>query len=249
MRNVFLVPNWFLGYDILFELLFILITFFVSLYAFKVYQLSGEEKPKLFAAAFLFISLGYFVQMIMNSIFFFFLKDLIFTPYQAYRILLIYSVSMYAYTFILLTGLVVLVYMTFGIKRKSVFILLLLMSLMILMVSVQKLFSFYVLSSIISLFVVVYFFKNYGRARTINSLLVFVGFSLILMSYLLFIFSTRIHLYYFLGHFAKLIGYILILINLLRITNAEKKFRTHISSKLSGSRINKSKSNKSKRSS
>ena len=230
MRNVFLVPSWFLGYDILFELLFILVTFFVALYSFKVYKLSKEAKPKLFGIAFLLISAGYFVQMLMNSIFFFFLKDLIFTPRQAYRILMTYAVSMYGYTFLLLIGLLVLVYMTFSVKKISVFLLLFFMSLMIMMFSVQKLFSFYILASLITLFVVVHFFKNYRKTGTINSLLVFIGFVLILASYLLFIFSTQIHLYYFLGHFSKLVGYLLILVNLLMIVGAEKKFRERLSS-------------------
>ena len=230
MQNVFLVPNWFLGYDILFELLFVLVTFFVSFYSFKVFKLSREEKPKLFGIAFLLISAGYFVQMMMNSIFFFFLKDLVFTPYQAYRVLMTYAVSMYGYTFLLLIGLVVLVYMTFNIKKISVFLLLFFMSLLILMFSVQKLFSFYVLASLITLFVVIHFFKNYRKTKTLNSRLVFIGFVLILASYLLFIFSTQIHIYYFLGHFSKLVGYLLILVNLLMIANAEKKFRERLSS-------------------
>ena len=228
MHNIFLVPSWFLGYDILFELLFVAVTLLVSLYSFRVHSLSGEKKPKLFGIGFLFISVAYMVQMLMNSIFFFFLKDLLFTPYQAYRILIIYSASIYGYMFLSLIGLIVLVYMGFNAKSMDSLFLISILSILILIFGNQKLLLFYIMSSVIAFFIAIHFFRNHRKNSTPNSLLVLLGFVSIFFAYLFFIFSIDSHIFYFLGHFSKLIGYLLILANLLIILKLEKKFRNYL---------------------
>lgn len=231
MKNVFLVPSWFLGYDILFELIFLIVTILISLYSFKIYNLTKESKPKLFGIGFLFISTGYLVQMIMNSIFFFFLKDLSFTPYQAYRVLMIYAISIYGYTSLMLLGIILIVYMTFNTKNMNILFLISILSLMILMIAIQKLLLFYVMSSIIAFFIALHFFKNYFNNKTKNSLLVLLGFTFIFIGYTVFVFSIDHHIYYFFGHFFKLLGYLFLLINLFSVVGSEKKFRKKINLK------------------
>ena len=65
MANLFLIPKWFFGYGVAFELIFAIITLAVALYSFKVYKLSNQNQPKLFGIAFLFFSISYFIQSIL----------------------------------------------------------------------------------------------------------------------------------------------------------------------------------------
>ena len=62
MAGLYIIPEWFLGYDIALNLLFGIITLIVSLYAFKIYRLSSLKQSKLFGISFSFISISYFVQ-------------------------------------------------------------------------------------------------------------------------------------------------------------------------------------------
>src|SRR3989344_7613445 len=66
MTQIYLVPRWFQGYDVTFEIVFALITLAVSLFSFKIYKLSQQKESKYFGISFLLISLSYFVWAFLN---------------------------------------------------------------------------------------------------------------------------------------------------------------------------------------
>jgi hypothetical protein len=59
-------PQWFLGYDTFFELLFFLITGLIGWYTFRIYQMSKERKFLWFSIGFLAIAGGYLVNAYAN---------------------------------------------------------------------------------------------------------------------------------------------------------------------------------------
>lgn len=59
-------PLWFLGYDVLFELLFLLITGLIAWYSFKAYRLSGERRFLWWGIGFLSITGGYAINAYAN---------------------------------------------------------------------------------------------------------------------------------------------------------------------------------------
>ncbi len=222
MSNVFLVPSWFLGYDIIFEIAFAIVTFMVALFSFKVYKLTHQSKPYIFGMGFMLMCAGYVIQAILNSIFFFYIRHMSFSPSQANFIITIYMIAVYAYTYLMLLGLITLVYMSFSIKKPKVHLLMSLLVLMVLISAMDKLLLFYLMSAVISFFILHHYLYNYIKNKRKTSLLVMLGFASMLIAYIFFIFSLDSALFYFIGHAFKLIAYTLILINLFHIIRKDK---------------------------
>lgn len=221
MVNLFLVPQWFIGYDLFLELGFALICLLVSFYSFKVYRLTLENSSKLYAISFLFISLSYFIQSFINIL----LLPQLFNPILSNNEVVWNIVSIYVNLVFFTMGLLTLTYMTFKIKNSNVYSLLLITTLFSLILSYNRVYLFYVLTSIFLAYISLFYLKNYINKRKITSLLVFIAFCLLLFSQFHFILSVNHSLYYMLGHFFELIAYILILLNLVIITKNGKKTR------------------------
>jgi hypothetical protein len=66
MPKELIMPTWFFGMDVAFQLVFTLVTLAVSFYAFKIYKLTGQRQSKLFGISFLFFAIGYFIQSFFN---------------------------------------------------------------------------------------------------------------------------------------------------------------------------------------
>jgi len=66
MPHIYLVPQWFFGYDSILELAFAIVTLLVGVYAFKIYKISGQRQLRLFGTAFMSFSLAYFVISYLN---------------------------------------------------------------------------------------------------------------------------------------------------------------------------------------
>ena len=223
MQNTFLVPNWFLGFDILFELFFAIITLLVAYYSFKVFKLTRSRQPKLFGTAFALMSIGFFIQLSMNALFFFFFRHWTFTPRELGILLYIYSFLIYGYTMLVITGLTALVYTTIKIQDKRILFLIGGLGLIALLFSIHKLLVFYVISTFLTFFIVKYYIHDQGNKNT-KSRRVLFGFIAILIADILFLFSMNWAIFYVLGHIAKFAGYIIILIHLfLVIKNGTKK--------------------------
>ncbi len=225
MQNIFLVPNWFLGYDIILELIFALVTLFVSIFAFKIHGITHQPNIKKFAFGFLLISIGYFIQTLLNSVFFFYIQHLYFSPQHAYLILLTYTIMVYAYSYLMLLGLITLVYMTFNTSNIKIHLLISALSLIVLVFGMDELLLFYTMSALITLFIVLHYRKNYKIKKRVNTLIVLLAFCAMFISYIIFIFSTEHELFYFLGHAVKLIAYSMILSNLVSVLNKGKTSR------------------------
>ncbi len=58
---------------------------------------------------------------------------------------------------------------------------------------------------------------NFIESRGLNSLLIFAGFTLLLISHITFMFSVMIHQMYIIGHFIQLIGFFCMLLMLIRV--------------------------------
>jgi len=217
MGNVFLVPSWFFGYDVVLELIFAIITLSVGIYAFKIYNLSGQRQTKLFGGGFLFISASYFVQSILNFAIVSKLNENVCQALKISDVAVLNAVGIYAYIFLFIAGLVTLVYMTFRIKNWKIYSLLLLVSLLAITLIPNTLYFFYLLASVFLFYICTHYFSNYIKNKNPQKLLVLIAFGFLLFSTFHFIFSVNHSLYYAVGHILELIAYILILINLIRV--------------------------------
>ena len=226
MANVLLTPEWFYGYNIVLEVLFAVITFFVSFYAWKIYKISEERNIRLFSLAFTFIALSYVARALLNLIILLKLDDEICGVIKLQNIYLLNLFGTYIYSILFLIGLLLLAYIALKIYSLQTFILLFLLVFTSLYFTPFKTFMLYLLSLVLLGFIMVYYFSNYIKNRKPTTLLVLIAMIMLSVAYVCFIFAMNNALYYFMGHILEMIAYIVILVNLLmilRFGNKEKK--------------------------
>lgn len=211
------VPEWFFGYDVLLELAFAVITLIVSFYAFKIYKLSGQRQSKLFGTAFLFISVSYFVQSFLNFLIISKLNENICATFKINSIHFFNTLGVYTHIILFGIGLVTLTYMTLRIKNVKTYSLLLIITILSLLLSSNTLYLFYLLSSVLLIYIFVHYLTNYLNNKQSKTLLVLIAFAMLLFGHIHFIFSLNHGLYYVIGHFLELVAYLLILINLILV--------------------------------
>lgn len=216
MLNVYyIVPEWFIGYDILLKIIFGIITLLVGIYAFKIYKLSEQRQSKIFSAAFILISISYFFHLLLNLII---IAKLTISKVMTVRTFnLLVALGIYSHIIFFLAGLVTLFYMTINVKSKRLYSLLLLISLLPLLFTENKLTLFNFMSGIMLVYVVIHYIINYINKKQIRNLSIMLAFVFLLLGSFDFIFSLNRGLYYILGDLLVLVAYSIILINLIQV--------------------------------
>jgi len=217
MANVYLVPRWFFGYDVLFELAFAIMTLIVGMYAYKIYKLSNQGQSKFFGLAFIFISISYFIQSFFNLAIVSKLNEGICRVLKISSINLFNTIGVYVHMVFFMLGLITLTYMTLKVKSRKTYSILCFLIFISLFFSLNKLYLFYILSSFLLIYICVHYLTNYLNNKKAKTLLILIAFLFLLFGSLHFIFSGDHATYYVVGHFLELIAYLLILINLLLV--------------------------------
>ncbi|MBI2558239.1 hypothetical protein HYW20_02865 [Candidatus Woesearchaeota archaeon] len=214
--NYAIVPNWFAGYNAILELMFFVIALLVGVYSIRIYRLSGQRQSKLLGISFLFISAAYFIQSILNFAASYSMAD--WCSMQSMAVT--HSLSnfgIYAHMILFITGIVTLAYMTLKINDLKAYALFLAAILAVLLLSSNKLYFFYALSSILLIYISFYYLGNYLDSRKMSTLIVFTAFLFLLFGKIHFIFSIDHGTFYVAGHLLEFVAYVLILTNLISV--------------------------------
>lgn len=232
------MPNWFYYGDILFELFFAITTLLVSLYSFKLHKLSEQRQFKLFGFAFLSIAVSYILQLVLLFMGLLHMNNVVCAKMGIVNPEVFSILGNYAFMVFFITGLTILTYMTFNIKSHKVYLLMFILIITALIFSINKVFSFYLLSAILLLFIIQYYFKNYLEKKKTSALIILFSIISLLASsiFYLLVVIKGVGIYYILAHFTELMiymaaahlfelaAYILIIINLIIIMkNGQKK--------------------------
>ena len=213
MSLSYFAPSWFFGYDIALELIFTIITFVVAMFALKIYKATDQKQVKLFGISFLLMSISYFIESIFNFMILSKANEEICRVIKIQSIIFFDTMGIYAHMILMTLGLVTLVYMTFKTKKKRIFWLLLLTSLSGIILSRNKLYIFFVLSTIYLAFISWHFITNYLKNKQKKTLLIALAFLLLLFGDIHFMFSVNHQPFYVIGHVLELFAYLLILWN------------------------------------
>lgn len=206
-------PTWFFGYDIALELIFAIVSLVVSIFAFKIYKATDQKPVKLFGTSFLFISLSYFMQSLFNFLIISKLNEQVCVIVKMQSVYLFDTIGMFTHMIFMIVGLVILTYMSFKSEKKSLLMLLLVISLLSIFLSRNKLYMFFLFSSIYLIFIAWHFISNYLRNKQKKTLLIAIAFLFILFGNIHFLFSVSHQLMYAIGHILELLAYLLILWN------------------------------------
>ncbi|MBR9681984.1 MAG: hypothetical protein GOV00_04270 [Candidatus Altiarchaeota archaeon] len=219
MVYAYLSPSWFLGYDVVFEVAFAVISLVIAFFAFKIHKLSGQRQARLLGLSFFFISLSYFIQSIFNYFIILNSNQLLLSN----QLFLLDFFGVYAHMIFMTAGLVTLVYMTFKIERTRLILFFSLTSLFAIFLSRTVLYSFYVMSTLYLAFIAWHFIKNYIDNKQTKTLLIAGAFILLFFGSAHFILAVDHQTFYVLGHFFELFAYLLILLNLYLVIKGDPK--------------------------
>ncbi len=210
-------PDWFLGYDVLIELLFVIITLIVALFGFKVYKATSQRQAFYLSWGFLLISIAYISQSIMNLLLFTELDDRIFKIMSLHSITTLNTISMYVHMFFMLLGLATLTFMTLKSKDVRTFVLITMLSLIAVFLNENVVYMFYAISSLLLIIISWYFIKNFLHNKKNTTLLIAIAFLFLLFGSIHFLFAVNHQLFYVIGHFLGLVAYGLVLLNFLMV--------------------------------
>ncbi len=214
MSYACLSPSWFFGYDIALEMIFAVISILIASFALKIYRKTDQRQIKLFSAAFLSIGISYIIESILNYLIISNANESICRAVNIESIELFNALAAYVHMFFMTVGLVLLVYLTFRIENKKLLLLLLITSLLLVFLSTNPVYAFYLASSIYLIFISWYYISNYRKSRQSQTLLVAVAFIFLLFGTIHFLISVNHQLFYVLGHVLELLAYVFILANL-----------------------------------
>lgn len=206
--NILLLPVWFYGMDIALDFLFAIVTLALAWFAFKVYRQMRNMPARLFALAFGCIGASFLTQSLFNTA----AVAVIYGNYTFIEklsyVTFFDSWAMNLHMVLYLLGLAVLLFMTFRNTTYRVLSVVLLMTIIALLLSVQMSLVFHALSIIYLFFICWYFVDNYNAKKQFKALIIATAFCLLLVSHL-FAMSGRVG-WYVTGTLVELGAYLLL---------------------------------------
>lgn len=222
MGILYKVPSWFLGYSVLFQLVFAVVSVLVAVYAYKIYKLSEEKNIKFFGYAFLLISLSYILWPVINTLAAFPISRNIVAVFLENNELSD-AVAIYSHIALFLAGLVTLLYSTLEKKNSRIYILLSVLLISIVLIVLGKANLIYLLFSILIFLTLFHYVRIYIKEKNSKVLLIMIAFAFLFLGAVSLIFSNILDLFYVSGHFFILTAYVLILTRL--VINYRKQKR------------------------
>ena len=222
----YIIPNWFVGFDIIMELLFAIVAITVSIFAYKIYKISKEKGVKLFSVGFLFIGLSYITHALIN---FFIVSEMA----KGTREVIVENLQTTAFLSVVLfmalftIGLITIFYANNKTNKKENYFLLIILGLLSVFTNISYIAAFYITSTFILIFINFHYAKDYIQNKNHKTLLVFISFIFLLLSTLVFVFPVTYE-EYVIAHFLELVAYVLILVSLIRTIKIKPKLKRNI---------------------
>jgi hypothetical protein len=221
MSHLFIVPDWFFEFGIFLEILFAIATFIVAVYAYKLYRFSEQRELKLFSASFGFISLSYIIKALLVLFVISKLQgDILIIDLNNLQRISLYAVYFHVVLFML--GVVTLAYMTLKKGDCKIYSFLIAISLAAMMLGCDLAYSFTVVSSLILLYLCIYYLFEYFDNNKRTTLIIFIGFVFLLVSGAGVVFAPNYYLNFVIGHLLELASYILIISSLVLTMKRDK---------------------------
>ncbi len=194
MAYLFLVPEWFINFRVIMEIIFFAVAGLVALYSFNIYRLSCQRESKLFGIGFSLISISYLLRAIITIFLFKQLGEGV-RGITLETLNFIGILGVYAYMVLFTIGLITILYITFKTKNWQIYTLLVVADILILRLSANKTLSFYLFSTILIFFICMHYAKEYIKYNNGKTALVFIAFFLLLASTIEPLFSNTYNTY------------------------------------------------------
>ncbi len=207
-------PQWFQGYDILFNIVFAVVTLFIAILSYKAKMVTKEKKYSFFGSAFLLIAIAHLIFVVFAL-----LRDYVGFLIEPFDFIFLIHIllMLLAYTILLIVIL--------KIENKKITSLIFALILLMVLFSYQYFIKFHIISFVLLVFLTWQFFRNYQNKRNINTKFVYVSFFLLACSHIFFAAIQTSVALYVAGEVLQLIGFILLFFMLMRLVlyNGRKK--------------------------
>lgn len=209
---VYLSPEWFYEYSIVFELFFFLVAMLISWFAFKAHWLVGSKKAEYFGLGFILIAGAYLTQMAANIFLWLQVEN---SPVLISMVSLtaVNILGGYISMILMIFGLGFLLFVSINAETKRVLAALLTASLIAIFSSSNPLPVFYLLSSLFLALIVWSFTANYLLNKNLSNLAVAAAFLLFFVGRLAFFLFSDDKAFYIALHLVELAAYLLLLIS------------------------------------
>jgi hypothetical protein len=213
MSTIFMSPNWFFGFDIIFELFFFIISLIIALYALKVYRATNQKLAKYFGYGFLLVAVAYFIQSLSNYLVYSKLNAQICQIANLASVATVDTIGTYIHMLLMISGFVVLLFVSLKSDKQRTLWILLSTSIIAIILSQNPMYTFYLLSSIYLAFIAWHFVENYLKNKQTMTLTVALAFIFLWFGTFHFLISVNHELFYVIGHILGFFAYIMILMN------------------------------------
>ena len=227
MVNILFSPRWFWGIDALFESVAILATALLAFYAYRLYKFTKKSSHKYFSLSFLTLSLAFLAKVITNILLYFpsLRKNTIDFLLLKYYILsntnLIYAAGNLVYRFMMLLGLLGILWVIGKAREKNKLLILLYFISAVSFVSIfaaatsyfiLELYPiFHITAALFLAYISYFYYDNFIKKRKNTTLGIFLSFLLIFLSQIIFIFVLVDLRIYVIAELLQLAGYFLLL--------------------------------------
>jgi hypothetical protein len=211
--EIYVIPTFFHGVDVAFEVIFALVCILIAIKSFAIFDLSKQKESKLFGIGFLLMAISYICQLLFNL--------------TAYSFSSFFGlILLFAHVLLGLSALVVLAYTFSHVKSTQMLLLLILVMIVSVVFSVTILFQFYVIGAIFFAYIVFQCILAYIKFQKSRIMLTALGFCFLVLAQIMSAFSFESAACYIYSHILSLVGYVILLVNLLLVRRHEKKTRS-----------------------
>lgn len=229
MYRLFYTPTWFNGWDIMFELVILLIALLIAAYSWRVYRLNKESVYAYFSLAFVLITLGLLIKIGTSATLYFTsvrdtalsaLAPVVAGPQSSLQFADLFYRSGFFLQMVPILGAWLLIFFIsqksrnrlnrwYEVSQIALFIYLILL---VSIIANFKYMVFYLTSAVLLSLIVLNYYKSYlNKNRNRNTFLVMSSFLLILFSNLCFVFVYLFEGLYVFGEVFLLLGFLLLL--------------------------------------
>ncbi|HLC51689.1 MAG TPA: hypothetical protein VJI98_00415 [Candidatus Nanoarchaeia archaeon] len=233
MFRLFSTPGWFNGWDIVFDIVGLIVAFLIAAYSWRIYHINKENRFAYLSLAFILLAVGFLFKTFTSSILYYTpIRDVaaeVLRPVagKGLSLSLIYYRAAFFLQMVTTLGAWLLMFFVsqkprsrlkkfYEVSQIALFIYLLLL---VSIVSNFRYGVFYMTSIVLLSLIVLNYYKNYlNTNKNKRALAVMVSFLFILIGNIAFAFVFFSQGFYALGEILTLVGFLILLITYQKIT-------------------------------
>lgn len=214
-------PQWFYGIDSLFDFISLLVAVLIFYFSYRVYKVVGNKNYSIMFYSFVGISLSFLIKIFANlSLYYAPVRVTISSAMStvvAVNISKVFISGVFFYRFAFLLSMALLFWLTLRVKDKRVLALMMVFAVVAAELSFAYYSVFHMVAAVFLLFIFSFFQSNYSKRKTTNALQVALAFLFIFLSQAAFVFMILQPLLYAIGEVLQLLGYGLLLFNIISV--------------------------------